>query len=99
LGIVEEVAKRLGIEPGRLERDAVRLWLLRRLRLVEAEIAGILARYGAGSAGELEEMIREGRVPEHPAWEDLIALERLEEERRRVLEALRHVEERVAAKP
>lgn len=42
MSLMSEVAKRLGIRPEALERDALRLWLKRRLRLVEAEIASIL---------------------------------------------------------
>jgi len=57
-----------------------------RLALVEAEI---LAKYGVRSAEELEEYIRRGRVAEHPTWEDLIALERLLEEKKKLSEALR----------
>ena len=87
--VVEAVARRIGVPPERLEREAVKIWLERRLALVDAEIAEILARYGVKSAIELEELIRGGRVPEHPAWEDLIVLERLLEEKRKLGEALR----------
>ncbi len=88
-GIIEVVARRLGISPERLEREALEVWLRRKLALVEAEIAEILARYGVRSAEELEERIRRGEVAEHPAWEDLITLERLFEEKRKLSEALR----------
>ncbi len=92
MSIVRRVAEKLGLEPGALEREAVTLWLRRRLRLLDAEIAEILARYGAASPEELEAMVRGGRVPEHPAWEDILVLERLESERRRILETLRQLE-------
>jgi len=39
----------------------------------------ILKRYNVNSAKELEEKIRKGEINEHPAWEDLIMLENLEE--------------------
>jgi len=39
----------------------------------------ILRRYGVSSAKELERKIRRGEINEHPAWEDLITLENLEE--------------------
>ncbi len=68
------------------------LWLRRRLALIEAEVASILSRYGVSSPGELEEAIREGRVPEHPAWEDLTVLQRLLDEKRRVEGVLRELE-------
>lgn len=85
---VAEVAAAWGIPPERLEREAVEVWLERRLALIEAEIAEILARYGVQSLGELESGIRSGRIPEHPAWEDLIVLERLIEEKKVISELL-----------
>jgi len=87
--VVDIVARRLGISPERLEREAVEVWLRRKLALVEAEIAEILAKYNVRSAEELEKYIRRGKVAEHPAWEDLITLERLLEEKRKLSEAMR----------
>ena len=87
--IVDVVARRLGISPERLEREAVEVWLRRRLALVEAEIAEILTKYGVRSAEELERYIRRGKVAEHPAWEDLITLEKLLKEKKKLSEALR----------
>ena len=52
-----------------LLRDKKRQVLQTRLEL--------LARYGVGTLTELESLIAEGRVPEHPAWEDLIVAENL----------------------
>jgi len=69
--VVDIVARRLGISPERLEREAVEVWLKRRLALVEAGIAEILAKNNARSTEELEEYIRKGKVAEHPACEDL----------------------------
>lgn len=77
--------------PGATEREAVTPWLRRRLRLLVAGIVDILARYGAASLEELEAMVRGGRVPEHPVWEDILVLERLES-KRRILETLRQLE-------
>ncbi len=91
-GLVALVARRLGVSPEALERDALILWLRRRLALIEAEVASILSRYGVRGPGELEEAVRGGRVPEHPAWEDLIVLQRLLDEKRRVEELLRDLE-------
>ncbi len=87
--IVEVVAKRLGIPREKLEREAVGVWLRRRLTLVEAGISEILAKYGVRNANELEEHIRKGKVDEHPAWEDLVMLERLLKEKEKLNELLR----------
>ena len=90
-GLVALVARRLGVSPEALERDALILWLRRRLALIEAEVASILSRYGVRDPEELGAAIREGRVPEHPAWEDLIVLQRLLDEKQRVEEVLREL--------
>jgi len=87
--VIDVVARRLGISPEKLEREAVEVWLRRKLALVEAEIAEILTKYGVRSVEELEKYIRRGKVAEHPAWEDLITLERLLEEKRKLSEAMR----------
>ena len=92
MSIMREVAKKLGIKPEALERDAVRLWLLRRLRLIEAEITVILSRYNADSTEDLAALIEHGEVPEHPSWEDLIVLENLVEEKKKIREALKTLE-------
>jgi hypothetical protein len=39
----------------------------------------ILDRYNITSSAQLENNIKEGDIAEHPAWEDLILLENLEE--------------------
>ncbi|MCP4267557.1 MAG: hypothetical protein GY777_18665, partial [Candidatus Brocadiaceae bacterium] len=40
----------------------------------------ILARYSAETVKELQQKIKEGTVPEHPAWEDLIEIQNIEAE-------------------
>ena len=40
----------------------------------------ILARYGVETVNELQQKIKEGTVPEHPAWEDLIEIQNIEAE-------------------
>jgi len=88
LGFVVEVARRLGVKPEVLEKDAVKLWLRRRLKLVEAEIAAVLSRYNVGDPEELRARVEQGAVPEHPAWEDLVILENLVKEREKIVEVL-----------
>ncbi len=85
------MARSLGVEPRSVERDALKLWLERKLRLIEAEIFEILSKYHVKSVDEFERRIARGDVAEHPGWEDLIALERLTEERKKILEALKRV--------
>lgn len=49
------------------------------LRMCSAEINELKSKYNVKTAVELEKKMKEGTVEEHPAWEDLILLENLEE--------------------
>ncbi len=49
-------------------------------RNLQIERIEILARYGALTVKDLEEKIKTGDVPEHPAWEDLIEIKNIESE-------------------
>jgi len=52
----------------------------------------IFKRYNVNSAKELEEKIRKGEVNEHPAWEDLITLENLEEMIKEISDDIRNLQ-------
>lgn len=93
MSIIEEVARSLGIEPKALERAALKLWLHRKLRLIGSEITEILGRYSVDGMEDLADKIRRGEVLEHPAWEDLVVLENLMNEKRKIEEALKHLGE------
>jgi len=49
-------------------------------RNLQIERIEILARYGALTVKDMEERIKTGDVPEHPAWEDLIEIKNIESE-------------------
>jgi len=87
--IVERVSKALGVPPDELVRKGIEEFLEAQLRACFAEIREVEARYGVKSAGELEEKIRKGIIKEHPAWEDLIVLENLEERAEKIRKELR----------
>lgn len=76
---VDRVSRALGVSRDELVKRGVEEFLQARLRACLAEIHGLRVRYGVGGSEGLEEKIREGAVEEHPAWEDLIVLEGLEE--------------------
>ena len=86
--IVERVSKALGVSPDELVRKGVEEFLQAQLRACSAEIRELEARYGAKSASELKEKISKGIVREHPAWEDLIVLENLEERAKKISKEL-----------
>jgi hypothetical protein len=91
--IVERVSKVLGVPPNELVRKGLEGLLEAQLRICFAEINEIKTRYEVKSVAELEKKIRKGAIAEHPAWEDLIVLENLEERAQRIrkeLVALKH---------
>lgn len=86
--IIEEVAKKLKIDPEKLLRESLLKWFEDELAKTNAEIAELLIKYKVNSLSELEVKIKKGQVPEHPAWEDLIILEELIETKKRLEEGL-----------
>lgn len=67
-----ELSRLLGSDPVRLEADAAFSWVSSELAIVDRELATYARRYGVATPGDLERLIREGKVEGHPAWEDCI---------------------------
>jgi hypothetical protein len=91
--ILERVSKVLGVPPKELVRKGLEGLLQAQLRMCFAEINEIKTRYSVKKAAELEKKIAGGSIAEHPAWEDLILLENLEERVKNIrqeLTALKH---------
>jgi hypothetical protein len=91
--ILERVSKVLGVPPKELVRKGLEGLLQAQLRICFAEINEIKTRYNVKKAAELEKKIASGNVAEHPAWEDLILLENLEDRIKNIrqeLMALKH---------
>jgi hypothetical protein len=91
--IVERLSKVLGVPPKEIVRKGLEELLEAQLRACFADIAEIKMRYEVKSVAELEKKIEKGTLDEHPAWEDLIVLENLEERAKKIkkeLVALKH---------
>lgn len=91
--ILERVSKVLGVPPKELVRKGLEGLLQAQLRMCFAEINEIKTRYNVKKAAELEKKIASGSIAEHPAWEDLILLENLENRIKNIrqeLTALKH---------
>lgn len=84
----KQIAKELNIVPEDLINNGTMAFLEKELRLAEADIADIRERYGVLSKEELEKKIKKGAIPAHPAWEDLIQWENLEEHKKRIASIL-----------
>lgn len=72
------IAESLGLAEDELLRQALASLLRQRKREVMRQRLDILARCGAETVQNLEFKIAQGVVAEHPAWEDLIAVENLD---------------------
>jgi hypothetical protein len=74
----KKIARILDLDPKELLAEGVLAYLHKELRLTEEDLADLRERYNVLSPHELEEQIRQGVIPPHPAWEDLIEWENLE---------------------
>ena len=59
-------------------------WLREELINVDLEVQQYLDTYHVSTPAELEQAIRQHAVDEHPAWEDLIGWETMEDYRRKL---------------
>jgi hypothetical protein len=73
-----ELAQSLGMSETELLNQAIKSLLQEKRRDVLQTRLEILSRYQVNTLAELEDGIRQGTIPEHPAWEDLITAENLE---------------------
>ena len=90
---VERLSKVLGVPPKELVRKGLEELLESQLRSCYAEIHELKVRYDVKSVSGLEKKIQKSVVEEHPAWEDLIVLENLEERAKKIrkeLASLKH---------
>lgn len=77
--VIEKIANKEGVEKEKLMTLSLIAYLNEKKKKYMEERLEILRRYNVNSTKELEEKIRKGEISEHPAWEDLITLENLEE--------------------
>lgn len=76
--IVERVAEDTGIDIDKITTSGFLALLREKKYKIMANRLDVLARYNVTCAEEIEKRIKEGKIPEHPAWEDLILLDNLE---------------------
>jgi hypothetical protein len=81
---VERVARELNMPLDGLMQRSLRAFLRQEGRAVQMDIADFQDRYGAATAGELRAQIEQGKVYSHPAWEDAMEWERLEDHLKRL---------------
>ncbi|TAK34727.1 MAG: hypothetical protein EPO21_08615 [Chloroflexota bacterium] len=86
-----EISRRLGIPSEELMKKGILSFVAQEIRLAEWDIADIKERYGASSPRDLQSKIEGREIASHPAWEDLIHWENLEN----YISRLRAIEEDV----
>ncbi|MBE0517443.1 MAG: hypothetical protein IBX41_08685 [Methanophagales archaeon] len=90
--ILDKIVKEEGIEKEELISLSLLTYLMEKKRKCMEDRLEILKRYGVASAEELENKIKEGAVKEHPAWEDLIAVENLEARIKEIEDDIRNLQ-------
>jgi hypothetical protein len=77
--VIKKIADDTGVKIDDLTASALLALLKEKRRKVMMEKMEILGRYNVTDLDELENKVKTGVVSEHPAWEDLIVLENLED--------------------
>ena len=77
---IEAIAKKYSMSTDEFISLGSKLALKEKKKNSQIEKIEILARYSAETVNELQQKIKEGTVPEHPAWEDLIEIQNIEAE-------------------
>ena len=86
--LLERAATRLNVVPEKLERESLRAYLERNLRLVESELYMLAQRYGVQTVEELDKAIQSGRFHEKDTFEEFFRFDHLENERQTLRELL-----------
>ncbi len=73
------MADELVISAQELERRSLLVFIERERRLTQMDVADLQDRYSVQQASELARKIENRQVHSHPAWEELIEWEQLEE--------------------
>ncbi len=77
---VKKLSKKYSMTPEEFIEYGSILALKDKRKNLQIERLEILARYKTGTVEELRKKIKNGIVPEHPAWEDLIEIKNIESE-------------------
>ena len=88
---VKHLSKDLGINEESLIREGIIEFIKSRIRACMRDRLEIMSRYKISSLDEFEKKVKDGSIPEHPGWEDLITLENLENSINKLKIELSHV--------
>lgn len=78
---LERVAEPVAMTPQQVQQESLRLYLERKLRLMESEFFTLRQRYGVKNIAELDSAVQAGQVHETETFADYFRLDYLETER------------------
>ena len=87
----EEIAVKLKLPPGELERESLRLFLNHRLRLIESQLLSLTRKYQVQTINELGALVQSGQIHEVEAFDDYFEFDHLEAERDALLDSLKEL--------
>ena len=76
---ITQISKELNILPDELTQRSLLAYMEHEIRLAEEDIADIRDKYLVATRAELEKNIKSKKISSHPAWEDIITWENIEE--------------------
>jgi uncharacterized protein YegJ (DUF2314 family) len=82
--LINQISRDLNLDQETLLDQGVRSFLKDRKKMMLLERLELLSRNKATSKDELQRKIEDGEIAEHPAWEDLIVVENLDAELKRI---------------
>ena len=86
-----KISELLRIPADKLLLLSMQSYLREQKRVLMIERLEYLRRYGVSQGEEMKRKIENGEIPDHPAWEDFIEVSNVEEEIRRLSDALNHL--------
>jgi hypothetical protein len=81
---VERAARELNLSLDGLLQRSLQAFLRQEIRATQMDVADFQDRYGVGAPAALRAQIEQGKVHGHPAWEDAIEWEKLEDHLKRL---------------
>jgi len=76
--LLSELSKELELPEKRILNESINVFLERELRDASAEILKIKSQFNVSKPDDIKRKIENGKLEEHPAWEQLIYWENLE---------------------
>lgn len=86
---IDSLSKKYSLSPVDFIKHGTTLALREKKRNLQIERIEILARYESETVNDLEDKIKKGMAPEHPAWEDLIEIKNIEAEIKEIEDDIR----------